>query len=78
MEAVLSPPTRGLRGRSWFDWVYAAALVLGALFALGRYGAFMDIYEKAILLLTAPVFIALGWAWGAMRVLCFLIVLFSI
>jgi cytochrome c-type biogenesis protein CcsB len=69
MEAVLSPPTRGLRGRSWFDWVYAAALVLGALFALGRYGAFMDIYEKAILLLTAPVFIALGWAWGAMRVL---------
>ncbi|MBM3346719.1 MAG: c-type cytochrome biogenesis protein CcsB [Betaproteobacteria bacterium] len=70
MDVVLSPPSRGLRGRSWFDWAYAAALVLGALFALGRYGAYMDIYEKAILLLAAPVFIALGWAWGALRVLC--------
>lgn len=70
MDVVLSPPSRGLRGRSWFDWAYAAALVLGALFALGRYGAYMNIYEKAILLLAAPVFIALGWAWGGLRVLC--------
>ena len=36
------------------DWLYAAALLAGSLFALSRYGAFMDVYEKAILVLAAP------------------------
>ena len=69
MQAVLSQPVRMLRGRSWFDWVYAAVLGAGALYALSRFGAYMDDYEKAILMLAAPVFIALGWGWGSMRVL---------
>ncbi|HEY0061976.1 MAG TPA: c-type cytochrome biogenesis protein CcsB [Telluria sp.] len=51
------------------DWVYAAALLAAALFALSRYGHFMDGYEKAILLLAAPVFAALGWHWKPVRVL---------
>ena len=62
MEAVLPRPIRLLRNRSALDWAYAVALVAGALFALSRYGAHMDVYEKAILVLAAPVFIALGWA----------------
>ena len=69
MQAVLPQPIRMLRGRSVFDWIYAAGLVLGALFAFGRYGSYMDGYEKAILLLAAPVFIALGWGWGSIRAL---------
>ena len=69
MEAVLPRPIRLLRNRSALDWAYAVALVAGALFALSRYGAHMDVYEKAILVLAAPVFIALGWGWGALRFL---------
>ena len=50
-----------------FDWLFAAALVGASLFALQRYGDFMDIYEKAILLLAAPAFAALGWHWKPVR-----------
>jgi cytochrome c-type biogenesis protein CcsB len=69
MQAVLPQPLRMLRGRSVLDWAYAAALALGVLFALSRYGSYMDGYEKAILVLTAPAFIAIGWGWGSIRAL---------
>lgn len=49
------------------DWLFGALLLGGALFALNRYGAFMDVYEKAILLAAAPVFAALGWHWKPVR-----------
>jgi len=49
------------------DWLYALVLCAAALFALNRYGHYMDVYEKAILLCTAPVFAALGWHWKPMR-----------
>ncbi|QGZ40843.1 cytochrome c-type biogenesis protein CcsB [Pseudoduganella flava] len=55
------------RRLSAFDWVFALALLAGALFALNRYGAYMDIYEKAILVLSAPTFAALGWHWKPVR-----------
>jgi len=51
------------------DWLYAALLAGGALFALSRYGAYMDAYEKMILVLAAPVFAALGWHWKPVRTL---------
>jgi cytochrome c-type biogenesis protein CcsB len=69
MEAILPRPIQALRNRSVFDWAYALALFAGALFALSRYGAHMDGYEKVILVLAAPVFVALGWVWGALRFL---------
>jgi cytochrome c-type biogenesis protein CcsB len=50
-----------------FDWVYALALCAAALFALNRYADFMDVYEKTILLCTAPTFAVLGWHWKPMR-----------
>jgi len=50
-----------------FDWLYAAALLAAALFALNQYGAYMDVYEKAILVLSAPTFAALGWHWKPLR-----------
>ena len=55
------------RRLSILDWLYAAALIAGALFALNRFGSYMDYYEKAILVLAAPVFAALGWQWKSVR-----------
>ncbi|MFZ3288847.1 MAG: c-type cytochrome biogenesis protein CcsB [Telluria sp.] len=49
------------------DWIYGALLLAACLFALNRYGAYMDVYEKAILVLTAPTFAALGWHWKPVR-----------
>ena len=62
-----------LRRASLFDWIFAAILAAGTLFALNRYGDFMDVYEKGILLASAPVFIGLGWYWKASRWLMLLI-----
>ena len=62
-----------LKGRSWFDWLFAALLLAGALFALNRYGEFMDIYEKAILLAAVPTFAGLGWYWKSVRPLMLVI-----
>jgi cytochrome c-type biogenesis protein CcsB len=60
------------------DWLFAAALLGGALFALNRYGAYMDVYEKAILVLAAPTFAALGWHWKPVRWLMPLVALLSL
>lgn len=49
------------------DYLYAVVVSCGVIFALLQYGAYMDIYEKAILLATAPTFIWLGWFWKPIR-----------
>lgn len=58
-----------LRRLSWFDWLYAVALVAGAAYALKLYGDYMDVYEKGILAGTAVALAGLGWHWKAARVL---------
>lgn len=60
------------------DWLFAAGLVLAALFALNQYGAYMDVYEKAILVLAAPTFALVGWHWKPMRWLFPLVGLLSL
>ncbi|MDB6002247.1 MAG: cytochrome assembly protein, partial [Rhizobacter sp.] len=55
--------------RSAYDWLYAAMLIAGAVYAFSRYAGSMDYYEKAILVAAVPVFIALGWFWGSLRTL---------
>ena len=52
---------------SLIDWLYGAGLLAASLFGLMRFGAFMDIYEKAILLAAAPTFAWLGWYWKPVR-----------
>ena len=73
MELTQNPSytetTSFLKSRTWFDWLFLAILSAGALFALNRYGEFMDIYEKGILLAAVPTFIWLGWYWRPMRLL---------
>ena len=61
-----------------FDWLFAAVLMAGAVFGLVRYGAYMDVYEKAILLLAAPTFALLGWQFKAVRWLMPLVFLLSL
>ena len=53
--------------RTAFDWAFAVLAVVGGLFALSRYSASMDGYEKAILVGTIPVVIWLGWFWRPLR-----------
>jgi cytochrome c-type biogenesis protein CcsB len=73
MELTQNPSyteTTGLlKSRTWFDWLFLAVLATGALFALNRYGEFMDIYEKGILLAAVPTFVWLGWFWRPVRLL---------
>jgi len=66
---TLSP--RGpLQGRNVTDWLFAALVLTGGLYAFSRYGAAMDAYEKGILACTMPALIALGWFWRPLRLLC--------
>ena len=60
------------------DWLYAAAWLIGAVFALSRYGHHMDVYEETILLLTVPTFSWLGWHWKSVRWLCALLAVLSL
>ena len=59
-----------LHGRDAIDWVFAALVVAGGLYAFSRYGASMDGYEKGILACAMPALIALGWFWRPLRLLC--------
>ncbi len=59
------------------DWLFASVLLGAALFALNRYGMYMDGYEKVILVLTAPTFAALGWHWKPVRWLMPVVALLS-
>ena len=69
MEQTLSlKPALPLR-RGWLDWLYMVALVCGAGYALVRYGSYMDGYEKAVLVLSAPALGWLGWRWAPIRML---------
>ncbi|MFZ6638134.1 c-type cytochrome biogenesis protein CcsB [Undibacterium sp. TC4M20W] len=60
------------------DWLYAVALCMASLFALSRFGAYMDIYEKGIVVLAAPTFAWLGWHWKPIRVLLVILTVLSL
>ena len=64
--------------RSAFDWVFALLTVLGAGFAFSRYSAFMDGYEKAILVGLVPAVVWLGWFWRPLRNLMLVVTVFSL
>ncbi|MDO9405150.1 MAG: c-type cytochrome biogenesis protein CcsB [Polaromonas sp.] len=64
--------------RNLFDWVFAAIVTAGGLFAFSRYAAFMDVYEKGILLGAIPAAIAMGWFWRPLRALMLVVAGFSL
>lgn len=49
------------------DYIFAVALVAGAIFAEMRFSEHMDVYEQAILFASVPVLAILGWAWAPIR-----------
>ncbi len=55
--------------RNVFDWLFAAVLIAGGAFAFSRYAAYMDGYEKGILVAAVPAAIWIGWFWRPLRVL---------
>ena len=61
-----------------FDWLFALVLAAGATFALSRYGAYMDGYDKAILVCAVPVFAWLGWFFKPVRGLILAVALLSV
>ena len=68
MEIAHPTHSRMKRPTGIGDWLFALALAGGAVFALRQYGGFMDVYDKAILLLVVPGLAAVGWAWKPFRV----------
>ncbi|MFZ6746900.1 c-type cytochrome biogenesis protein CcsB [Undibacterium sp. JH2W] len=60
------------------DWLYAVALCMASLFALSRFGGYMDVYEKGIVLLAAPTFALLGWHWKSVRTLMLILAVLSL
>jgi cytochrome c-type biogenesis protein CcsB len=66
-ESSYTQPPGFFKRLSGIDWLFGAGLLAAALFALQRYGSFMDVYEQAILVLAAPTFALLGWHWKPVR-----------
>ncbi|MEO8020578.1 c-type cytochrome biogenesis protein CcsB [Polaromonas sp.] len=64
--------------RNALDWIFAVIALVGGLYAFARYSAFMDGYEKGILLGAIPAAIAMGWFWRPLRVLMLLVAGFSL
>jgi cytochrome c-type biogenesis protein CcsB len=60
------------------DWLFGAGLLAAALYALSRFGAYMDIYERAILVLAAPTFAFVGWTFKPVRWLMPLVALLAL
>ena len=51
------------------DYLFALALLAGAIFAEIRFHNFMDSYEQTILFCSVPALAILGWAWKPLRTL---------
>ena len=59
--------------RDTFDWIFAALVAAGGLFAFARHGASMDYYEKPILVAALAAMVGLGWFWRPLRVLAIVV-----
>jgi cytochrome c-type biogenesis protein CcsB len=66
---ALPAPQPLFKRLNWDDWLYAALVAAGAGFALLRYGAYMEGYERAVLVGAAAALTGLGWHWKAIRIL---------
>ncbi|MEY4730887.1 MAG: cytochrome c-type biosis protein CcsB [Pseudomonadota bacterium] len=66
---LFTAPQPFFKRLSPIDWLFALALVVGSLFALQKYGSWMDAYEKGFVFLFCAGFIWLGWKWKPIRIL---------
>ena len=64
--------------RNAIDWIFAALVLVGGVYAFARYNTFMDVYEKGILLAAMPAAIAMGWFWRPLRALMVVVTGFAL
>ena len=76
--AAYTRPPGFFRRLTAVDWLFGAGLLAAALFALQRFGAYMDVYEQAILVLAAPTFAFVGWTFKPVRWLMPLVAVLSL
>lgn len=67
-----------LARRTAFDWIFAALVAAGGLYAFVQYAQYMDVYEKGILLGAIPCTIWLAWFWPSLRVLMLVVAGFAL
>jgi cytochrome c-type biogenesis protein CcsB len=77
-RSTLSLSKGYFHSRNPLDWIFAIVVAAGGLYAFFRYGAFMDAYEKGILLAAVPAVISLAWFWRPLRVLMLLVAAFAL
>lgn len=65
---------RGFLARlSWFDWLWAVAVVVGTVYASWTYAPWMGGYDQGVLYLACAMVTALGWIWKPARVFVLLV-----
>ena len=64
--------------RSPFDWVFALLVAIGAAYAFTRYGQYMDVYEKGILIGLVPAAVWIAWFWRPLRTLMLVVTCFAL
>ena len=64
--------------RSPFDWVFALLVAVGAAYAFTRYGQYMDVYEKGILIGLVPAAVWIAWFWRPLRTLMLVVTCFAL
>ncbi|MCP1673450.1 cytochrome c-type biogenesis protein CcsB [Natronocella acetinitrilica] len=67
-----------LRRLSWFDWLWAAAFLVGTIYASVYFAEWMDGYEQAILYGTYGVTVWIGWNWKAARIFTIVVTLVTL
>jgi cytochrome c-type biogenesis protein CcsB len=77
-QASYTRPPGFFRRLTLVDWLFGAGLLAAALVALTMFGAYMDAYEKAILVLAAPTFALVGWTFKPVRWLMPLVALLAL
>jgi len=60
------------------DWIFAALLMAGSVYAYQKYADLMDVYEVGILFSTALSFVVMGWLWKPARALMFYVAVISL
>lgn len=55
--------------RSRSDWLFATIVAAAGLYALRRYGGFIDAYEQGVLLAAIPAAVWLAWFWRPLQAL---------
>lgn len=71
-QQILAQGTYDERGflarRSVFDWLWAAVLLAGTIYASVHFGASMDGYEHFVLFLAFAMVVGVGWLWPPARI----------